>query len=94
MTNNWLNKCGICNREQIQSENEWVCRIENVIGDDKEFTVPIYNINIMTHIQGVSICEDCMESYSKIYALEHGVNFSRAGVNYYADGRNLKSNED
>jgi len=87
-----FSKCEVCGREQIKTENEWSCRIVNGISDEdkEEFTIPIYNIDIMTHIQGVGICEDCMETYCKIDALQTGRNFSRVGNHYFADGRNLK----
>ena len=41
-------------------------------------------------MNGVNICENCMETHCKIEALESGIDFSRAGIDYYADGRNLK----
>ena len=79
-------RCGVCGTAQIKTGTA----ILNLCG--KEFEIAQYNIKLMTHTEGVDICEDCMDKYSKINALMTGINFSRAGVSYYADGRNLKGN--
>ena len=41
-------------------------------------------------IKGKQICDDCMDIYHKIYALNHDIDFSCGGNKYYADGRNLE----
>lgn len=55
-----------------------------------EVTFPQYNFNMLTYIQGIHICDDCMDIYRKIDAIKRGRDFSCGGVNYYADARNLK----
>lgn len=82
MENN--NVCGICGRTQ-----EKIGEFKGSIMG-KQMTFPQYNISLLTYMCGNHICEDCMITYRKIHAMMSGIDFSCNGVEYYADGRNLK----
>jgi hypothetical protein len=77
-------KCNICNRESIKGKPVYL-----QMGEQK-IEIQTYSPNIMTMIDGVHICDDCMDTYNKIHALMSGLTFSCAGKHYFADGRNLK----
>ena len=81
-------KCDICQREQIKIGTKY----NFIIGNEK-YPVSQYNIDIFTFINGIAICSDCMDTYNKIFALEHGVNFSWCNNEYRADGSNLRKKE-
>lgn len=83
-------RCSICGTEQKEIGTlKW--RITNKDGEsEKDYNVsPCYNINLMTGLKGKEICDNCMDIYRKIYALEHNIDFSCGSNMYYADGRNL-----
>jgi hypothetical protein len=76
------NKCDCCGIEQIKV-NEY----EMLINGKKVGTVPVYNVEISTFINGRRICEECMDKYEYINAIFTVQNVSRAGIKYFADGR-------
>lgn len=76
-------KCNICNREQYKTGTRKL-KIGN-----QSMDIQCYNINIMTHWNGIDICDDCMDTYNKINAIMTDTTFSCGGNNYFADGRNL-----
>lgn len=75
-----MRKCSICGKEEQVVGNL-------TIGDNKW---PMYDPQILTVINNKCICNNCMDIYYKIYALDRNENFSCDGKEYYADGRNLK----
>ena len=79
-----MSKCSICN-----TEAKVIGEYELRIGSNTSI-IPKYNIQILTHVGGKDICNDCMDKYYKIDALYRQRDFSCGGVEYYADGRNLK----
>lgn len=78
-----MSKCSICEQEQRIIDNGKV-----IIGD-KIIELPLYNIDLLTFIKGKNICNECMDIYNKIHALENNIDFSCGGTMYFADGRNL-----
>jgi len=79
---NKIRKCSICGREQK--------KIENLTIGNNKISWPMYDPQILTVINNKCICNNCMDIYHKIYALDINENFSCRGREYYADGRNLK----
>lgn len=86
-----MSKCSICGTEQKQIGN-----FELTIDGQENSPIKIekYNIQLLTYLKGKHICEDCMDTYHKIYALFQDIDFSCGGKEYYADGRNLERDED
>lgn len=80
-----MGKCSICGTEQKQIGNISF----GLEGSENKITVEQYNIQLLTYIKNKHICDNCMDTYYKIFSLFHDEDFSVGGNNYYADGRNL-----
>lgn len=80
--------CGVCGTKQRKT-GKTILQIGK-----KDIEMQCYNIELLTSMKGISICEDCMETYCKIEALERSCDFSRAGKDYFSDGRNLYKEDD
>lgn len=80
------NKCDCCGTEQVKTGE-----YEMLINGRSVGSVPYYNIDIMTHMHGRKICEDCMDKAMYVDSLFTGRDVSRGGIKYFADGRERES---
>lgn len=78
-----MSKCSICGTEQ-----KVIGEYKMHIGDNTTI-IPMYNIQLLIHIRGKDVCNECIDTYHKIDAIYRERNFSCNGIDYYADGRNL-----